>query len=900
MSHRALILSDTPLHSVWDRLSVRLFDRIETLRGAGWDLALVTSTTPSRTTAETLTAWGVQIYRFSGQWLTHYLGDGHPDVVIFTSWQLAELYTSPIRQAAPGSMLMLDTVGVQFIRDASRTLVGQRDYFLDEGYSHQLRGELNVFAALDGIVLPSFDSAAVVDLLLGSRRVHVVDDPVNYPAGHRTFEERAGMLFIGQMSDCVDVAGLEFLAAVLPKLRFALKRDNPLTVISDAFEEEPPPSAPSHSSVRMVGWVPSPAPYFARSKILVAPVLFGTACQTAIHQALRCGLPIVATSTAVSGLDLEDGRHVLIADDAAAFCHQITRLLSDADAWHNISLCSRVWAQHRDGASAGRCGFLNAVDAILTTTARALPAPAADVDRYFERRRYLEDQRVAHRLRNTLRDIAPECTGVLVVTDGSAELLKLHPHRASHFPPDADRGHPNPPNDSAMLIQQLDSLRSQGGNYLVFPARQKWWLRYYPELNEYLVSRFATVVNNADCLIFDLTAARRDAHADDQPTKLPSAPLFPSSETRAVKLIAFYLPQFHRIPENDQWWGEGFTEWTNVGRAEPLFPSHYQPHVPADLGFYDLRLAESRRAQADLAREYGVHAFCYYHYWFNGKRLLGRPFDEVLASGEPDFPFCLCWANEPWSRRWDGGHHQVLQAQAYSQDDDIAHIRWLLPALSDRRALQMDGKPVFLVYRPRDLPDSARTCDTWRAQVRRAGLKGLYVIAVETAFDAGHGSVPLGYDAKVVFQPQFHALNSLPRKLIVPRSDVRVFDYAEAAEVFSKGYRPAERHCYETVAPGWDNTPRAGSHGLILHNATPESYEAWLRLAVVRALRRSPEHRVVFINAWNEWAEGAHLEPDLAHGRAFLEATRRALEIAHPDADRLSPPARLRLPVEAS
>src|SRR5215472_10557960 len=167
---------------------------------------------------------------------------------------------------------------------------------------------------------------------------------------------------------------------------------------------------------------------------------------------------------------------------------------------------------------------------------------------------------------------------------------------------------------------------------------------------------------------------------------------------RHARLIAFYLPQYHPIPENDAWWGRGFTEWTNVSRAQPLFPSHYQPQLPADLGFYDLRLPDVRCTQAELARTHGIHGFCYYHYWFQGKRLLGRPFEEVLASGEPDLPFCLCWANEPWSRRWNGRPDDVLQAQEYSLADDQAHIRWLLPALKDRRAIRIDGKPVFIVY----------------------------------------------------------------------------------------------------------------------------------------------------------------------------------------------------------
>jgi lipopolysaccharide biosynthesis protein len=188
----------------------------------------------------------------------------------------------------------------------------------------------------------------------------------------------------------------------------------------------------------------------------------------------------------------------------------------------------------------------------------------------------------------------------------------------------------------------------------------------------------------------------------------------------SLRLIAFYLPQYHPIPENDAWWGKGFTEWTNVSKATPLFPGHYQPHLPADLGFYDLRLADARQAQADLAAQHGLDGFCYYHYWFGGKRLLERPFNDVLASGKPKLPFCLCWANESWSRRWLGEAKDVLMRQSYSLDDDVNHARWLIGAFSDFRYIQVEGRPMFLVYRPTDLLDPQRTTDTWRSECVRS------------------------------------------------------------------------------------------------------------------------------------------------------------------------------------
>jgi hypothetical protein len=348
--------------------------------------------------------------------------------------------------------------------------------------------------------------------------------------------------------------------------------------------------------------------------------------------------------------------------------------------------------------------------------------------------------------------------------------------------------------------------------------------------------------------------------------------------TEPARLIAFLLPQFHPIPENDKWWGEGFTEWTNVAKARPLFPGHHQPHVPADLGFYDLRLPDTRQEQVALAREAGIHGFCYYHYWFQGTRLLERPFNDILASGKPNFPFCLCWANEPWSRRWDGRARDMLQEQSYSEEDDLAHIRWLIPALSDERAIKIDGKPVFLVYHAKDLPDPASTADVWRREVANAGLPGIYLIAVETGWDAGWDATRAGFDAKVLFQPQFSMLHNLGERVTIPdRPELRVFDYQR---VWPRLANPpaADYRRYQTVFPRWDNTARSNESGVVLVNSTPEAYEEWLRHAVERVQHDPLDHRMVFINAWNEWAEGCHLEPDLTYGHQYLQATRRALD----------------------
>ena len=352
-----------------------------------------------------------------------------------------------------------------------------------------------------------------------------------------------------------------------------------------------------------------------------------------------------------------------------------------------------------------------------------------------------------------------------------------------------------------------------------------------------------------------------------------------------ARLIALYLPQFHPIPENDEWWGRGFTEWTNVSRAQPLYRGHYQPHVPADLGFYDLRLQETREAQAALAARYGIEGFCYYHYWFEGRRLIERPFNDVLESRRPDFPFCLCWANETWSRRWLGEERNVLMEQTYSAEDDIRHAQWLTRAFADPRYIRVHGRPAFLVYRPRHLPDPQRTTDTLREQTVREGLPNPYLIGVDAhsrSFDAR----AVGFDDVLNFAPQLGVLPAASQDgfqrsrllrnlgLGVASGRLKVYDYQWAlGEMLAA--RPAFP-CLPSVFVGWDNTPRRGAQGVIIANGTPERFASALDEAIAFARGRPAEERLVFLNAWNEWAEGNHLEPDLRNGHAYLEAVGRA------------------------
>ncbi len=341
------------------------------------------------------------------------------------------------------------------------------------------------------------------------------------------------------------------------------------------------------------------------------------------------------------------------------------------------------------------------------------------------------------------------------------------------------------------------------------------------------------------------------------------------------RLISFYLPQYHPIPENDLWWGKGFTEWTNVGRAKPLFPGHNQPRVPADLGYYDLRLAETREAQAALAREHGIHGFCYYHYWFNGRRLLERPFNEVLASGKPEFPFCLCWANENWTRAWDGLEREVLIQQHYNSEDDLAHMRWLANAFRDPRYIRVHGKPLFLVYRVASLPDPMQTVSVWREEARRLGIGELFLCSVESRVGGSQSVNParIGFDAAVEFQPDgLH----FPKPLKTLNDYGGIFDYRSVVEQMLR--KPdADYLRFPCLAPGWDNSARRKENPTIITGSTPELYGQWLEGILRRRSQSPPEENIVFINAWIEWGEGAYLEPDQLAGRAYLEMTREIL-----------------------
>lgn len=371
-----------------------------------------------------------------------------------------------------------------------------------------------------------------------------------------------------------------------------------------------------------------------------------------------------------------------------------------------------------------------------------------------------------------------------------------------------------------------------------------------------------------------------------------------------IRPIAIYLPQYHPIPENDEWWGKGFTEWTNVAKAKPLFKGHYQPHLPADMGFYDLRLPEIRQAQANLAKEYGIYGFCYYHYWFNGKRILERPFQEVFESGKPDFPFMLCWANENWTRAWDGGENQVLLKQDYSFEDDLKHIQSLIPYFKDPRYIRVNNKPIIAIYRSTILPNIEETLKIWRQEAAKHDLD-LYICRFESWGKIGEQFLH-GFDAAIEFAP-FANMGNIPkfsgkadeisyrikyklhhlfnkRKPVLNRWENMVFKYNDIVKADKKVFSLYKYKVFPSCSPGWDNTSRRKTGRRIVINNTPEKFKEWFEHQVNYSLKNfEGDEQLVFINAWNEWAEGNHLEPCQKWGRAYLEQIKRVLNKKNPD-----------------
>lgn len=380
-----------------------------------------------------------------------------------------------------------------------------------------------------------------------------------------------------------------------------------------------------------------------------------------------------------------------------------------------------------------------------------------------------------------------------------------------------------------------------------------------------------------------------------------------------ARVIAFYLPQYHPIPENDRWWGKGFTEWTNVAKAKPLFKGHAQPHIPTDLGFYDLRMPEVREEQAKLAREAGIEGFCYWHYWFGkGKRLLERPFNEVLTSGKPDFPFCLGWANETWSNRsWQAKSKTIkdatLMEQTYVEDEFENHFYDVLPAFKDKRYITVDGKPLFLIFSPYAMPNPKAFITCWRQLAKENGLEGIHFVGITNnislreigSYNSGKARIPsfdeaslhynylldLGFDA-INSRGQLRAemmagsrFSSISKKVLE-----KVFHYDKLSRFTQSSINKnlfvkedSWENAYPTIIPNWDRSPRSGKKAIIYTDSTPEEFKHQVDTAIDLVKNKQSQHKIIFLKSWNEWGEGNFMEPDMQYGHGYLDALKSSL-----------------------
>lgn len=361
-------------------------------------------------------------------------------------------------------------------------------------------------------------------------------------------------------------------------------------------------------------------------------------------------------------------------------------------------------------------------------------------------------------------------------------------------------------------------------------------------------------------------------------------------------IISFYLPQFHPIPENDKAWGSGFSEWHNVSQATKRYREHYQPHLPGELGFYDLRLDKTREQQGRLAKDYGIDGFCYYSYWLDGKVILGEPLERTIRTGFPDIPLCLCWANENWTRAWDGRETQIILEQKYDTDSLQEYCRYLIQVFSYKQYIKIKGRPVFLIYSPDEIPRNVNFTQLIRDFAKSSGCADPYLIAVKhgRASSTAQELIEKNYDAVLGFQPNqnyFPKPHSFGAKLkygirkLIPNAFYRLASskiksfYCVDYEKLVKKIQDIKRNDYEVacIFPSWDNTARR-TIPTIIQNPDPNIYCEWIKIELLRLKQNHATPPLLFINAWNEWAEGCHLEPDRKYGRQFLEATRKAVD----------------------
>lgn len=348
-------------------------------------------------------------------------------------------------------------------------------------------------------------------------------------------------------------------------------------------------------------------------------------------------------------------------------------------------------------------------------------------------------------------------------------------------------------------------------------------------------------------------------------------------------IAAYYLTQFHPNEKNDEWWGKGTTEWNNVNQAIPQFVGHYQPRKPGELGYYDLRIKENMERQIEIAKNYGVNIFCFYYYWFDGDRLLEQPLDMFLENKDLDMKFCYCWANENWTKRFSGTDEGILMGMTKTTESYEAFIDSVLSDMMDDRYYRIDNKPVISVYRPSHIPSPKKVLNAWRKRAKDVIGSDLYLIAVQER-DVNIEWSKVGFDAETEFQPKQiqHKCKDITSAVNTIRKDFagNIYDYEDL--VVNKKYlipTNFNKKVYSAVMPMWDNTARRNFRGTIFYGSTPQLYKQWISDILNRTIERDDlDDKLIFVNAWNEWGEGAYLEPDDFYGYSYLQATREALD----------------------
>ncbi|HTL56541.1 MAG TPA: glycoside hydrolase family 99-like domain-containing protein [Candidatus Limnocylindrales bacterium] len=908
-----LICAEHPPESDRDSGSRRLSHIIELLRLERWEISfLATHGIDKPALARGLQQQGIAVWDGRRIAAEELLADGSFDLALFSTWSVAEIFIPMLRREAPLTRAVVDSVDLHFLRSARRLFAGSGG--LNDPYGKDLVRELNVYAAADAVLTVSQKEACLLSDLVGPTvSIQVLHDMEPEESISFKLPTRRGILFLGSFRHHPNLDAVEFLCReIVPRLDASLLEQHPVTIIGDEPNHTVRQIASGLRNVQIVGWVPSVLPYLARARISVVPLRYGAGTKRKLLQSLLLGTPVVSTGIGAEGFGLRGGKHLLIADQSDDFAAAITHLLKDDLLWKRLSRDGKTRLRLTHGREAGLCRFSEILNTVLDGSPKVssrTTIPTAQKPARMDGQKY-ESMRAE--LQELVRNSLPADAKIIVVSRGDEELLKLNGCKSWHFPQTPDgqyAGHY--PATSAEAIAQLESLRQKGAEFLLFPATALWWLEHYQEFRAHLESNYREVVRREEtCIVYECKGQRSGqaptylsasangdqghstadknlemqagsyrqmlatARGNTDSNFVPFVESLRTSSDPAVKCVAFYLPQFHSIPENDAWWGKGFTEWTNVSKATPQFAGHYQPHLPGELGFYDLRVPEIQRRQVELARKYGVHGFCFYYYWFAGRRLLEKPLNQFMSDPAIDFPFCLCWANENWTRRWDGKEEEILLAQNHCPETDRVFIQDIEPILRHRNYIRVQGRPVLVVYRARLFPDPASTARLWREYCRAQGLPNPYLVVAQVFEKIDPREI--GFDAAVEFPPntpgpRVELTQKLP--LANPEYTGTIYRYSDLLELTAGSPSPAYP-LFRTVCPSWDNEARRPGRGSTYAGSSPAEYRRWLDLACKKTLAEAaPENRFVFVNAWNEWGEGAHLEPDRRYGYAYLQAT---------------------------